>query len=304
MRFRLPARALLGTLLAVSAAALPGATLVPASADFGPSCVGVVRGVQPDGTGTTSTVRRMEFNAETGEVIVRSVDYALPYQPVLMAYGPWKTAFAVTSDGKLHHLHTSLTGGPTLDRVVGTGWGSTRQIFVGSDTLYAVTSTGALRAYTVTDMQLDTLTVSNGRQISASGWGGVGAMTYEHAATGTPPTGYTYSDGFIATIPATGELVRYFINDGTQYSGPTGFKRVTLRASTWGSMRAVIPVDCFDTSGQWKPNRYYVAHHATSGALYRYSAPAIPTSTSSTMSGLGVWTAGGVWQMPFVGGYS
>ena len=123
MRFRLPARGLLGTLLAVSAAVLPGATLVPASADFGPSCVGVVRGVQPDGTGTTSTVRRMEFNAETGEVIARSVDYALPYRPVLMAYGPWKTAFAVTSDGKLHHLHTSLTGGPTLDRVVGTGWG-------------------------------------------------------------------------------------------------------------------------------------------------------------------------------------
>lgn len=69
-------------------------------------------------------------------------------------------------------------------------------------------------------------------------------------------------------------------------------------------MRAVIPVDCFLDSGQWSPQRYYVAHHATSGALYRYSAPAIPTSTSSTMSGLGVWTAGGVWQMPFVGGYT
>ena len=254
------------------------------------SCVGSVNAVVPTSTSATS-IRRLEFEASTPKVLTDTTEFKLAYKPVLFTAFTYRDYFVVSSDGKLHHLYSSITSGTKLDRVVGTGWASFKQIFTGYDTLYGVTSTGALRAYTIKGAQTDKLTVSDGRQVSASGWGSFNHFSFDFDATFRPPSGYTYADAFLVTLPSTGALYRYYINDGRQYGGQIGFTRQTIRSSTWQNMKVVAPVGCFDSAGNYVSKQYYLGLN-TNGSIYRYSSPSVPTSTSSSITSYGVFRTG------------
>lgn len=227
------------------------------------------------------------------------VDHTLKFTPVLQTAYTQGDYFATSSDGRLHHIHTNLSTGAKVDRLVGGyGWDTFSQLFTGFNTLYGVTKTGALRAYTVSNYQTDRLTVTSGREVSPRGWSSLGALSYEHSASSAAPAGYAQSDAFVVPNRSTGELIRYYINDGgTEVGGKKGFVRQVIRASSWQNMKTVIPVDCYSTStGSLVPLRYYLGVN-TNGSIYRYSSNGLATSTR-TITSHGAWLSG--YAVPFV----